>query len=156
MSKHRKNHKQKVAAFKQKQVQKKRQTEKLQQLFQQQLASYHVANKRALVIESLLTTKPDMFTETEDGFVVNTDVVEEANGVIVWKADGTTVLENSVAKEELEVYTINYINQMIVKLQENAQMRLMEQANKAYDEAIARGEIQPAIQEASVEEVANK
>jgi citrate lyase synthetase len=146
MSKHRKNHKQKVAAFKQRQVQKKNQIEKLQNLFQEQVAAYHQANKRALVIESLLTTKPEMFLETTDGFTVNTDTVDEVEGILIWKADNTPVMSSYVAQEEVSVYTMNYVNQMLTKLQENAQMRLMEEASKAYDEAVARGEIVPEVE----------
>jgi hypothetical protein len=153
MSKHRKNHKQKVAAFKQKQLQKKNQIAKLQTLFQQQVAAYHVANKRALIIESLMSTKPEMFMETEEAYVVNTDNIEEVNGVLVWKADNKPVMEGIVSQEEITVYTIDYINQMIVKLQENAQMRLMEKANRAYDEAVLMGEIQPPVKEAEITDV---
>jgi oligoendopeptidase F len=146
MGKHRKNHKQKVAAFKQKQVQKKKQIEKLQELFKQQIAQYEQTSKVEFMLETLMRNKPELVTKVGDELVVNLENVEVKDDKLVWKADGTSVFSNFVHEDEHYIFTLEHTNKLLASINEKIRLRLMDEANKAYEAAVANGTVDTFFQ----------
>jgi hypothetical protein len=141
MGKHRKNHKQKVAAFKQKQIQKKKQIEKLQDLFKQQVEQYQRTSRVEFMMETLMKAKPELVTKNGADISVNTENVEEKDGKLVWKADGTSVFANFVHEDEHYIFTMEHTNKLLASIAEKIQVSLMEKANQAYEEAVTNGTV---------------
>jgi hypothetical protein len=169
MSKHRKNHKQKVAAFKQRELQKKRQIEKMQELFAEQVQKYQQTSRVEFMLETLMNNKPEMVTNQKGEYTINTDKVEEKDGKLVWKADGVSIFKDFVHEDEHYIFTMEHTNNLLSSVSAKIQQRLMEQASKAYDEAVKNGTVDTFfqtqfnkegdlqdLQEAAVEEVSEE
>lgn len=115
---HRKNHKQKLATFKQKRKETENRTKKMQQMFVDNYIKQQESARKEYMVETIYMNRNELVKEVDGIWTVNEDAVESQNDMLVWKSDGNPILaglESSI--EAYSEYTVEYLNTILPQIQ---------------------------------------
>lgn len=118
MGTHRKNHKQKLAAFKKRKKDSEIRTKKMQERFIENYIQQQEKARKEFMIETIYMNRNELVKEVEGVWTLNTDAVETQNNMLVWKSDGNPILAGLETSMDAYVeYTEEFVNQTLPQIQ---------------------------------------
>ncbi len=136
MGTHRKNHKQKLAAFKQRKKDSENRTKKMQKMFMDNYIQQQENARKEFMLETIYMNRNELVKEVEGVWTLNTDVIETQNDMLVWKADGNPILaglETSI--DAYAEYTEEFVNQLLPQIQSRLKWKAEKEAADLASEA---------------------
>lgn len=140
-TRHRKGHKNKVNAFKQKAIETKNKTKKLQDMFIQNYMNQQENARKEFMIETIYMNKNELVKEVDGIWQLNDEAVETSNDILVWKVDGNPLLAGLEQLDAYPQYTAELLNSLLPQIQDRLKWRAEKQA--AQDAAAQSVEILP-------------
>jgi hypothetical protein len=131
MGRHRKNHKQKVASFKQRKKDSENRVKKMQKMFIENYIQQQEKARKEFMVETIYTNRNELVKEVDGVWTLNDEAVETQNNMLVWKADGNPILAGlETSMDAYTEYSADLLNQLLPQIQQRLKWRAEKEAAK--------------------------